>query len=359
LGLNVVGRETMMKKRARIIYNPSSGREAVKRVLPDILEIYEQEGYETSAFQTTPDPLSAQKEAARCCDEGFDLVVAAGGDGTVHEVMNGLAEKEHRPTVAIIPAGTTNDYARALQIPLDNLVEAAKLIEKEESVFMDIGKIITGEDIRYFMNIAAMGNLTELTFEVSPQLKTIFGYLAYVIKGAELVPQMRAVPVHIDYDGGSYNGEASLVFTALSSTVGGFNNIVPDKILGDGNFSLIIVKTANVLELMQLARKLLTDGTHLDSSNVIHKQTSFVDVNVLDDSQLMINLDGEYGGDAPVRFESLNHHIEVVANVAPMEHKIKDLSVEEKQKMESIFTREITSIGDLSEDREKEANEIE
>ena len=132
-----------MMKRARIIYNPSSGRETAKRVLPDILAVYEQAGYETSAFQTTPEPLSAQKEAARCCDEGFDLVIAAGGDGTVHEVMNGIAEKEYRPTVAIIPAGTTNDYARVLQIPRGNLVEAAKLIENEESIFMDIGKVIT------------------------------------------------------------------------------------------------------------------------------------------------------------------------------------------------------------------------
>src|SRR5690625_70999 len=336
-----------MMKRARIIYNPSSGREAIKRVLPDILSVYEQAGYETSAFQTTAEPLSAQKEAARCCDEGFDLVVAAGGDGTVHEVMNGIAEKEYRPTVAIIPAGTTNDYARVLQIPRGNLVDAARLIQNEESIFMDVGKVITAEQTSYFMNIAAMGNLAELTFEVSPQLKTIFGYLAYVVKGAELVPQVRAVPVQIDYEGGTYDGEASLIFTALSSTVGGFNNIVPDKVLGDGNFSLIIVKTANMFELMTLARKLLTDGTHLDSPNIIHKQTSFVDVNVLDDSKLMINLDGEYGGDAPVRFENLNHHIEVVANVSPIENETRDLSDEEKAKMESIFAGEITSKNDL------------
>lgn len=354
-----MGRERFMRKRARIIYNPSSGREAVKRVLPDIMAVYENAGYETSAFQTTAEPLSAQMEAARCCDEGFELVIAAGGDGTVHEVMNGIAEKKYRPKVAIIPAGTANDYARVLQMPRDNLVEAAKLIEKEETIFMDIGKVITGETSRYFVNIAAMGNLAELTFEVSPQLKTLFGYLAYVVKGAELVPQVHAVPVHIEYDGGSYDGEASLIFTGLSSTVGGFNNIVPDKVLGDGNFSLIIVKTASVFELMTLARKLLTDGTHLDSPNVIHKQTSFVDIDVLDDSQLMINLDGEYGGDAPVRFENLNHHIEVVANLSPMDAKIKDVSDAEREKIEKAFNHEITSIGDPNANEAKETNKIE
>jgi len=353
-----------MMKRARVIYNPSAGREAVKRVLPDILEVYENVGYETSAFQTTPEPLSAQHEAARCCEDGYDLIVVAGGDGTVHEVMNGMAENEYRPTLAIIPTGTTNDYARVLQIPRDNLVEAAKLIENKETIYMDMGKIKTKDVSRHFMNIGAMGNLAELTFNVSPQLKTLFGYLAYVVKGAELLPQIRSVPVHIDYEGGSYEGGASLIFTALSNTVGGFNNIVPDKVLGDGNFSLIIVKTNSIFELMQLATKVLTDGTHLDSPHVIHKQTSFADIDILDDSQLMINLDGEYGGDAPVHFENLNHHIEVVAQVSNLKVGVKDISKEKrerKEKMKAIFTGEISSMDEYNKatQGDKKDSEIE
>lgn len=341
-----------MRKRARIIYNPSSGREAVKRELPDIMEVYESAGYETSAFQTTPEPLSAQKEAARCSEDGVDLIVAAGGDGTIHEVISGIAEKAYRPTIAIIPAGTTNDYARALQIPRNNLVEAAKLIHQEESIFMDIGKVITEDSEDYFVNIGAMGNLVSVTFDVTPQLKTIFGYLAYVIKGAELLPSVRAVPLKVDYEGGSYEGAATLVFVALSSTVGGFSNIVPDKILGDGKFSLIIVKKANPFELMQLASKLLTDGSHLDSPHVIHKQTDFVNIEVLNESRLMINLDGEYGGDAPVRFENLNHHVEVVANLTPMENEIQDISDEERLKMKSIFTTELSNLDDINSEIE-------
>lgn len=338
-----------MRKRARIIYNPSSGREAVKRELPDIMDVYESAGYETSAFQTTPEPLSAQKEAARCSEDGIDLIVAAGGDGTIHEVISGIAEKEYRPTIAIIPAGTTNDYARALQIPRNNLVEAAKLIHKEESIYMDIGKVKTENSEDYFVNIGAMGNLVSVTFDVTPQLKTIFGYLAYVIKGAELLPSVRAVPLKIDYEGGSYEGAATLIFVALSSTVGGFSNIVPNKVLGDGKFSLIIVKKTNPFELMQLASKLLTDGTHLDSPHVIHKQTDFVDIEVLNESRLMINLDGEYGGDAPVRFENLNHHVEVVANLKPMENEMQDISDEERLKMKSIFTTELSNLDEMND----------
>lgn len=334
----------MPVKKARVIYNPSAGRELVKENLPDILNVYEEAGYETSAFQTTPEPLSAQEEASRSCAAGYDLIIAAGGDGTIHEVINGMAEKEYRPALAILPAGTTNDYARVLDIPRNNLVEAAKLIKEPDSIFMDIGKVTSKNRDNYFVNIGAMGNMAELTFEVSPQFKTIFGYLAYVIKGAELLPTIRPVPVEVEYNGGYYSGNATLIFVALTNSVGGFENIVPNKVLGNGKFSLIIVKSGTAMDLMQLIRRLLIEGTHLESEKVISVETDFVDIKIEDEAHLMVNLDGEYGGDAPVRFENLANHIEVIANIESMSIDMDDLSVEEIERMESLISDDLLKL---------------
>lgn len=80
-----------MRKRARVIYNPTSGREILKQKMVDILDIFEQAGYETSAYATTAAKDSAKNEAQRAAEEGFELVVAAGGDGTINEVVNGIA----------------------------------------------------------------------------------------------------------------------------------------------------------------------------------------------------------------------------------------------------------------------------
>ncbi|MDN6543305.1 MAG: diacylglycerol kinase, partial [Lentilactobacillus parabuchneri] len=96
-----------MQKRARVIYNPTSGRELLKQKMVDILNIFEQAGYETSAYATTPAKDSAKNEARRAAEAGFELVVAAGGDGTINEVVNGIAPLKKRPKMAIIPAGTT------------------------------------------------------------------------------------------------------------------------------------------------------------------------------------------------------------------------------------------------------------
>lgn len=185
------------QKRARLIYNPTSGQEIMKKNVAEVLDILESFGYETSAFQTTPRADSAKNEAARASQAGFDLVIAAGGDGTINEVVSGIAPLKRRPKVAIIPTGTTNDFARALKIPRGNPVEATKLIGKNQTIHMDIGRAYND---KYFINIAAAGSLTELTYSVPSQLKTMFGYLAYLVKGAELLPRVRNVPVKVFYD---------------------------------------------------------------------------------------------------------------------------------------------------------------
>lgn len=299
-------------KRARVIYNPTSGKETMKKNLADILAILEHAGYEASAFATTPEENSARNEAKRAALTGFDLVVAAGGDGTINEVVNGIAPLKKRPKMAIIPGGTTNDYARALKIPRDNPKAAAEVILKRQTIKMDIGK--TPES--YFINIAAGGHLTELTYEVPSELKSIFGYLAYLAKGAELLPRIKPIKMRLVYDEGEYYGNASMFFLGLTNSVGGFEQIAPDAKLDDGKFSLIIVKTANIFEIIHLVSLMLNGGKHINDHRLIYTKTSRLEVDVPDKShRLMINLDGEYGGDAPMVFENLHNHIEFYADV--------------------------------------------
>ncbi|CAK8053679.1 diacylglycerol kinase family lipid kinase [Eupransor demetentiae] len=308
----------MARKRARIIYNPSSGREAVKREMLDILAVYEQAGYETSAFATTPEPLSAAHEATRAAKDGFDLIVAAGGDGTINEVVNGIAGLPKRPMMAIIPAGTTNDYARALKVPRDEPLEAAKVILKDETIKMDIGKVIHGDSTKYFMNIAALGTISEVTYGVPSAMKSLYGYLAYLVKGAELLTRVKNVQAKVVYDGGEYSGDISMIFLALTNSVGGFESIVPDAKLDDGQFTLLIVKSSNIFQVLQLVAQMLNGGKHVDNERLIYKKTDHVEITPLSDERLKVNLDGEYGGDAPMTFDNLKQHIRFVANRSAM-----------------------------------------
>ncbi|MGV3007366.1 diacylglycerol kinase family protein [Streptococcus pluranimalium] len=94
-------------------------------IVLDILKVY---GYEAPAFRTTEKPNSVRDGAHRAANAGFDLVIAAVGDGTINEVVSGIAPLEKRTTIAIIPKGTTNDFARPEKIPRSNHVTPADLI---------------------------------------------------------------------------------------------------------------------------------------------------------------------------------------------------------------------------------------
>ncbi len=349
--------------RARVIYNPTSGREMVKKNLVEILQVYEDAGYETSAYATTPEPHSAQFEAERAAKAGFEMIVAAGGDGTINEVVNGIAGLDKRPKLAIIPAGTTNDYARALHIPRNNLVEAAKIIQKDQSFFMDVGEAVMGENLSYFINIGGGGMLTELTYDVPSQLKSVFGYLAYFVKGAEMLPRIKPIPMHIEYDDGIFEGEATMFLVALTNSIGGFEQIAPDALLDDGKFTLIIVKTSNLADMMYLVAQVLNGGKHITNSKIIYKKTSKIVARSGDFSKMMINLDGEYGGDAPVTFTNLHQHIEIIASTADLQKAVeqKDAAAED---VEDAFIKEVEELtnSDINGDGEvysskKEANE--
>lgn len=178
------------------------GSRNYKKHIADILDKLEQYGYEASAYQTTAEQDSAKKEAARATKAGFDLIIAAGGDGTINEVVVGISPFEKRPRLAIVPTGTTNDFARALKIPRGKPLEAIEIIGKNQILNIDVGHAIIKEtkDEQYFINIAAGGGLTELTYSVPSHLKTAFGYLAYLAKGAELLPRVRKAPVRVVHD---------------------------------------------------------------------------------------------------------------------------------------------------------------
>jgi len=289
-------------KRARIIYNPTSGREIFKRNLADVLQKLEGAGYETSCHATTGEG-DAIKAAKIAVDRKYDIVIAAGGDGTINEVVNGLAEQEYRPKLGIIPTGTTNDFARALNIPRD-IDYAVDVILKNDTIPVDIGRM----NDSYFINIAGGGRLTELTYEVPSKLKTVLGQLAYYLKGIEMLPSIHAADVSIEYDGKLFEGEIMLFLIGLTNSVGGFEKLAPDSSINDGLFTLMILKKTNLAEFIRIA-SLALRGEHINDPNLIYTKANYIKVKSKEKMQL--NIDGEYGGLLPAEFSNLYRHLEV------------------------------------------------
>ncbi len=300
-------------KRARIIYNPTSGRELFRKHLPEVLEKMEKAGYETSCHATTCEGDAVQA-ATFAVERNFDLVIAVGGDGTLNEVVSGIAKFEDRPKIGLIPMGTTNDFARAVHIPRD-ITKAVDIILKGDSIPVDIG-LMNGD--RYFINIAGGGRLTELTYEVPSKLKTVLGQMAYYLKGIEMLPSIRSSRVRIEYDGEIFDDSAMMFLIGLTNSVGGFEKLAPDASINDGKFTLLILKELNIAEFIRVA-SLALRGEHLSDPHVIYAKASKITVTTKE--RVLLNLDGEYGGVLPAVFENLANHIEIYVPIDSLNEK--------------------------------------
>jgi diacylglycerol kinase (ATP) len=294
-----------MMKRARLIYNPSAGREEMKKRLPDVLQRLEQAGIETSTYATTAEG-DATREAAQAIERGYDYIIGAGGDGTLHEIVNGMSEKLNRPPLGILPLGTTNDFARALNIP-KNWEKACDLIAKQYTTSIDIGKV----NDRYFINILGGGSMTELTYEVPSKLKTMIGQLAYYMKGLEKLPRLSPIDVHIKTAEKEYREEAMVFLISNSHSVGGLEKLSPGASLHDGLLDVLVLKKCNLAEFLRIVTLALR-GEHIHDPHVFQFQTKYLEIYSSDRVQL--NLDGEYGGTLPVKISTLQNHIKVIVD---------------------------------------------
>ncbi|MFC7393450.1 diacylglycerol kinase [Scopulibacillus cellulosilyticus] len=290
-------------KRARLIYNPTSGRELMKKNLPYILNRLERAGYETSTHATSC-AGDATTGARKAVERGYDLVIAAGGDGTINEVVNGLAEQPFRPKLAILPMGTTNDFARAINMPRQ-IEKACDILCEGAEMPIDVGKV----NDRYFINIAGGGKLTELTYDVPSKLKTMLGQMAYYLKGIEMLPSLRPLNARIEYDGRLFEGDIMLFLVTNTNSVGGFEKLAPQASLNDGMFDLLILQKTNLAEFIRLAT-LALKGEHMKDPKIIYAQANRI--KIYTEEKMQLNIDGEYGGDLPGDMVNLYQHLQLI-----------------------------------------------
>lgn len=289
-----------------IIYNPAAGKNKFRKLLPDAEKILTNADFEVTLVPSTPAPKSTTLIAKQAAEAEYEVVIAAGGDGTVNEVVNGLMQVEKRPKLGILPVGTTNDYARALNFAKDPL-EALQIIAKQETIRVDIGK---ANETEFFINNAAGGRITEITYAVKESMKSKWGRLAYLFSGLTVLPKLSPVNVEITYNEEIFKGEILLFFVNKTNSVGGMETLCPPAQLNSGMFELLILKKVSPKKLFQLFASI--KGTHLNSPHVIHARTN--KVTIKSDADLNVSYDGVYGGKAPYTLEVIPEALEVFAD---------------------------------------------
>lgn len=286
-------------KKAMLIINPTSGGEKAldyKEKLENKAKEYF-EYVETKITEKAKDATAFAEEASK---ENYEAVIVFGGDGTVNEVISGIAEKDYIPKLGIIPGGTGNLITKLLEISQD-IDEAIDQLDFNKTNAIDIGKA----NKSYFGYIFSVGSLPEAIHNVEIEDKTKYGVLAYAINTIKSVIKDEVFNIKIETENGSYEGEASQVLVLLSNYYADKKIFEENK---DGYANILILKNASIISKLSLIPDLLK-GDIVENDNIEYIKAK--DITISSDTKLESDIDGDRSDDLPVKITALGNHIEI------------------------------------------------
>ncbi len=290
----------------RAILNPNSGsaededREALCNRLDALL------GAHVVCTEAEGD---AKRLAREACDDGVELLVVVGGDGTAHEVVNGLmdAEASTRPRVALIPMGTGNDLARSLELP-KSMDEAAEVALHGTADPMDLIRIdhmagVTDEDLKplpgYMHNAATGGFSTVARENLDDDAKSRWGAIAYLMAAVKALHEIPDFEVTAEADGETLTTKACAVVVANGSFAGGGMQLVPAAEVDDRRLDLMVVNSKTFFERAATTARFVFHQ-HEDDEHVITR--SVKSVTIRSEPTMRFSIDGEPAGQTPITF---------------------------------------------------------
>lgn len=285
-----------MSKKALFILNPHSGKGLIKNHLLEITDILVKAGYEVTVHPTQC--RGDAEEMMKNRDKSYALVVCSGGDGTLDEVVTGMIQSGFKTTIGYIPAGSTNDFAQSLKIPV-TMKKAAEVITAGKIFPCDIGRF--NSDI--FVYIAAFGLFTEVSYGTPQEMKNILGHTAYILEGVKQLASIKSYPMKVTYV--SENGdevviEDDFIYGMVTNTrsIGGFKSIAGNVFKGgidlnDGLFEVTLIKVPkNPIELNSILAALAI--ADVDTEHMYSFKSGRLTFE--SETQAAWTLDGEYGG---------------------------------------------------------------
>ena len=285
-------------KKMLLIVNPAAGKKKAPKVLTKIISIFNRAGYAVSVYITAARNEATEIVAQRA--DQVDLIVCAGGDGTFNETVSGLLQSGVDIPIGYIPAGSTNDFAASLKLPMKPL-KAAQAIAEGKPVSYDIG--LFGD--RHFAYVASFGAFTKSSYATSQSVKNALGHTAYLLNGVTELAHIHKIPVKLELDGEVIEDEFLFGAICNSTSVGGIIKLDPSQVdMSDGLFEVFLVRSPKKLSDL---RKFLRDVSRKKFDSPMVTFRSAKNVTVYADPEMSWTLDGEHAA-GHEKIEIINRH---------------------------------------------------
>ena len=291
-------------KKLLFIVNPRAGKTKSTAPLFDAVAAFSRAGYLVRVFVT--EAGGQARDIAAKWGGQYDLVVCAGGDGTLNETISGLMQLEQRPPLGYLPNGSTNDFAASLHLHT-TVATAARAVAGGIPYSLDIGR----HNDRYFAYVASFGAFTRSSYSASQAAKNALGHFAYILEGLGDLDSLRPYRCAIDADGEHFEGDFIFGAVCNSTSLGGLVKLDPKHVsMDDGTLELLLLRMPKTALDLQ---NLITAMTRMQYvyPGVIFRHVK--NVVLTTNENISWSLDGEYAASAPrVEIQCLPGAIELV-----------------------------------------------
>ncbi|WP_270400276.1 diacylglycerol/lipid kinase family protein [Mitsuokella multacida] len=283
-------------KKLVLFYNPVSGHAAFKNKLDWIVEAFQRRGILVVFYRTRREGNEAFIPFVR--EVNPDGLLVAGGDGTVHEIVNLMMKGNLDLPLGIIGSGTSNDFATYLGVNTD-LEAYLDTIAAGRTRRVDLGLM----DGTYFINVASGGAMACIAHEVNARIKNSLGKMAYYLKGIGELPKFRYFPLKIEADGAHYELETFLFVIINSPVVGSMKNVANGVAVDDGKLDLLSIGKCSIPKLMSITADLIAGKPVSEREDVLHVQAKHFHI----ESGIPVesDIDGECGPMLPLTIETV------------------------------------------------------
>ena len=278
----------MATNRILLIYNPKAGRGLFLHHLPSVIDLFVKAGFTVEVYPTQGSGDAASK--IPYLTEEYYMIVAAGGDGTLDEVVTGITRSGKKTPIGYIPVGSTNDYAVSLGLSV-NVMEAAGSIIAGKPHPVDVG--IFNKD-HVFIYVAAFGAFTDVAYTTNQDMKNALGHVAYLIEATKRLGDLKSYPMRVRLNGVTLQQDYIYGMVTNSISVGGIKHITGNEVrLDDGEFAVTLVRNPrNILEMQEIVGSLLMGN--YDTALIDYFKTDHIELEC--PVELQWTFDGEYGG---------------------------------------------------------------
>ncbi len=277
-----------LDRRALLLVNPVAGRKLIQRSLSQVVRCLMDSGYLVTVAVTGARGEAQELTADFGAD--YDLIVCAGGDGTVNECLSGMAQRDLDRPFGYIPCGSTNDFALSHDLSIDilNAAQAAALGERQRR--FDIGCFSE----RYFLHHALFGAFTSMAYSTDQTQKNLLGFGAYVLDGLRQIPNLKPIPLSVLADGVKEEGEYLFGAVSVNRFIAGIYEL-PEENIGDadGNLAAALIKVPRtVADWDVLGRSLISGDPACSMVKVLYAR----ELLFRSPEGLEFSLDGESSG---------------------------------------------------------------